>query len=101
MLKLCRLHYLSWILQVNLAVALGKPILPLLVEKMNWPPPGAMGPIFGEYIFVRFFQRDGERTTDDRYWPLDKFSELLMQLRYYIAPEVDAIPDGILLLNRM
>ena len=76
-------------------MALGKPIIPLLVEGMNWPPPGAMGPIFGEYIFVRFFQRDGpERTGDERYWPLDKFSELLMQLRYHIAPEVDAIPEG-------
>ena len=77
-------------------MALGKPIIPLLVEKMNWPPPGAMGPIFGEYIFVRFFQRDGEQTRDDRYWPQDKFSELLMQLRFYIAPEVDAIPEGII-----
>jgi len=54
-----------------------------------------MGPIFSEYIFVRFFQRDGETTNDDRYWAPDKFSELLLQLRYYIAPEVAAIPDGL------
>lgn len=81
-------------LQVNLAVALGKPIIPLLVEKMSWPPPGAMGPIFGEYIFVRFFQRDDEKTSDDRYWAPDKFSELLMQIRYSIPPVITSIPAG-------
>jgi hypothetical protein len=79
---------------VNLAVTLGKPIIPLLVEKMSWPPPGVMGPIFGEYIFVRFFQRPGEENKDERYWPVDKFTELLMQLRYTIAPDASLITKG-------
>jgi hypothetical protein len=79
--------------EVNLAVTLGKPIIPLLVEKMSWPPPGAMGPIFSEYIFVRFFQRPGEETKDKRFWAADKFQELLMQLRYHIAPELSLIPS--------
>ena len=82
------------LLQVNLAVTLGKPIIPLLVEKMSWPPPGSMGPIFGEYIFVRFFQRPEEKTGDDRYWAPDKFTELLMQLRYNIAPDNSLIVKG-------
>jgi hypothetical protein len=81
-------------MQVNLAVTLGKPIIPLQMEKMSWPPPGAMGPIFGEYIFVRFFQRPGEETKDERFWPDAKFTELLMQLRYTIAPDTSLITDG-------
>ena len=81
-------------LQVNLSVTLGKPIIPLMMESMPWPPSGAMGPIFGEYIFVRFFQRDGETTDDDRYWSSDKFNELLMQIRYNIAPDVALITKG-------
>ncbi|XP_069127354.1 uncharacterized protein [Argopecten irradians] len=69
--------------EVNLAVNLGKPMIPLLMEKMGWPPHGSMGPIFSEYLFVRFFQRGGEETNDQRYWPAPKFQELLMQLNIY------------------
>ncbi|XP_033738375.1 uncharacterized protein LOC117325953 [Pecten maximus] len=69
--------------EVNLAVNLGKPMIPLLMEKMGWPPQGSMGPIFSEYLFVRFFQRGGEETNDQRYWPVPKFHELLMQLNIY------------------
>ncbi|KAL3867356.1 hypothetical protein ACJMK2_044565 [Sinanodonta woodiana] len=68
--------------EVNLSVNLGKPMIPLQMEKMEWPPKGSMGPIFSEYLFVRFFQRPGEETKDDRYWPIPKFQEMLMQLNY-------------------
>ncbi|XP_050401057.2 uncharacterized protein LOC126817928 [Patella vulgata] len=67
--------------EVNLAVNLRKPIIPLLLENCAWPPPGSMGPIFSEYLYIQFFQRDTkEATPDDRYWPIPKFQELLMQL---------------------
>jgi len=79
---------------VNLAVTVGKPIIPLLMEKMSWPPAGAMGPIFSEYLYVRLFQRPGEQTNDDRFWPAGSFQELLMQLRYHIAPDQSLITDG-------
>ncbi|KAH3853811.1 hypothetical protein DPMN_096346 [Dreissena polymorpha] len=75
--------------EVNLAVNLGKSIIPLLMEKMDWPPKGSMGPIFSEYLFIRFFQRNGEETkeSDQRYWPLSKFNELLMQIHLHIVPD--------------
>jgi len=88
------LNNVQFYFQVNLSMTLGKPIIPLLMEKMSWPPPGSMGPIFGEYIFVRFFQRPEEKTGDDRYWAPDKFTELLMQLRYSFAPEKSLIVKG-------
>ena len=81
-------------LQVNEAVTLGKPIIPLLMEKMTWPPSGSMGPIFGEYLFIRFFTRPGEETGDQRFWSPDKFQELLMQLRYNIIPDESLVKDG-------
>ena len=80
--------------QVNLSVTLGKPIIPLLMEKLSWPPPGTMGPIFSEYLFIYFFQREVEKTNDDRCWPPDKFQELLMQLRYSVIPDDSIITDG-------
>ena len=60
-----------------------------------WPPKGAMGPIFSEYLFIRFFCRDGEKSkTPDIYWPESKFHELLMQLRFHVSPDVDIIKPG-------
>ncbi|XP_069138538.1 uncharacterized protein [Argopecten irradians] len=80
--------------EVNLSTSLGKPMIPLLMEKMAWPPKGSMGPIFSEYLFVRFFQRGGEETNDQRYWPVPKFQELLMQLNMYKAmPEESLITE--------
>ncbi|CAL1527344.1 unnamed protein product [Lymnaea stagnalis] len=74
--------------EVNLAVGLNKPIIPLLLEQCTWPPPGSMGPIFSEYLFIRFFQRAGEEVADQRYWSKDKFQELLMQLSMVgVAPK--------------
>ncbi|XP_071110008.1 uncharacterized protein [Haliotis cracherodii] len=74
--------------EVNLSVSLGKPIIPLLMEKLSWPPPGSMGPIFSEYLFIRFFTRPGEETGDIRYWSAAKFQELLMQVNYNnVKPE--------------
>lgn len=76
-------------------MTVGKPIIPLLMEKMTWPPAGAMGPIFSEFLYVRFFQCPGEQNNDDdRFWAPGSFQELLMQLRYHIAPDQSLITDG-------
>ncbi|XP_059147008.1 uncharacterized protein LOC131934876 [Physella acuta] len=72
--------------EVNLSVSLNKPIIPLLLEQCPWPPPGSMGPIFSEYLFIRFFQRKGEELEDQRFWPKDKFQELLMQFNVLGLP---------------
>ena len=81
---------------MNLSVNLNKPIIPLLMEKMDWPPKGSMGPIFSEYLFIRFFQRSGEETKekDQRYWPIPKFQELLMQLNFFVVPDPKMVKKG-------
>ena len=67
---------------------------------MNWPPPGAMGPIFGEYLFVRFFARPGEACNDGYTWPDAKMGELLMQLRHVVEPDGKLVtPSKLLLTN--
>ncbi|XP_050400000.1 uncharacterized protein LOC126817241 [Patella vulgata] len=67
--------------EVNLAVNLKKSIIPLKFDSCPWPPPGSMGPIFSEYLFIMFYQRKKEEeTNDERFWPVPKFQELLMQL---------------------
>ena len=88
--------YSRWLLQVNLAVNLNKPIIPLLMEKTDWPPKGSLGPIFSEYLFIRFFQQGGEETNakDKRYWAVPKFQELLMQLNYFVVPDQKMVKKG-------
>ena len=46
-----------------------------------------MGPIFGEYIFIRFFARPNEPKADDEYWPSAKFDELLQQMKATHGPD--------------
>lgn len=85
--------------QINLAIQLNKPIIPLLLDsKLKWPPSGSLGPILSEYLFIRFFQRPKEVTNDERYWPVDKFKELTMQLKQIIpftlnTTKIDSSPS--------
>ncbi|CAF4753495.1 unnamed protein product, partial [Rotaria magnacalcarata] len=58
------------------------------MEKLKWPPEGALGPIMSEYLYIRFYDR---KSNSDKYWPADKFPELLGQIRYHVAPNLDMI----------
>ncbi|CAF2920688.1 unnamed protein product [Rotaria sp. Silwood2] len=77
--------------QVNLAISIGKPLIPIQMEKQTWPPEGALGPLMSEYLFIRFF--DKKAINDPNYWPDDKFTELLGAIRYYVAPDPDMITE--------
>ncbi|CAF3498130.1 unnamed protein product [Rotaria socialis] len=74
--------------EVHLAISTGKPLIPLQMEKLKWPPEGALGPIMSEYLYIRFYDR---KSNSDNYWPADKFPELLGQIRYHVAPNLDMI----------
>ena len=74
--------------EVHLAVSTGKPLIPLQMEKQTWPPEGALGPIMSEYLFIRFFDR---KANDPDFWPAERFTELLGQIRYHVAPDPDMI----------
>ena len=76
--------------EVHLTVSTSKPLIPLQMEKQTWPPAGALGPIMSEYLFIRFFDR---KSNTDNYWPADRFTELLGQIRYHVAPDPDMISE--------
>lgn len=76
--------------EVHLTVSTGKALIPLQMEKQSWPPEGALGPIMSEYLFIRFYDR---KSNDENYWPKDKFTELLGQIRYSVAPDPDMISE--------
>jgi hypothetical protein len=77
--------------EVHLCVSTGKPIIPLQMEKQSWPPEGALGPIMSEYLFIRFFDR--KNTASTNFWPEERFTELLGQIRYHVAPDPDMISN--------
>lgn len=77
--------------QVNLAINVDKPLIPLQMEKQTWPPEGALGPLMSDYLFIRFFDR--KATNDPNFWPDERFTELLGQIRYHVAPDPDMISD--------
>lgn len=45
--------------EVSLADTLKKPIMPLLLENIDWPPTGPMSMVFSELLFINFY-RDEE-----------------------------------------
>ena len=59
--------------EVSLADALKKPIIPLLLEKIDWPPTGPMSMVFTQLLFINFY-RDEEVQMK---WTGPKFDELL------------------------
>ncbi|CAF1200313.1 unnamed protein product [Rotaria sp. Silwood1] len=76
--------------EVHLCISTGKPIIPLQMEKQTWPPEGALGPIMSEYLYIRFYDR---KSNSENYWPADRFTELLGQIRYHVAPDPDMISE--------
>jgi hypothetical protein len=77
--------------QVNLAINIGKPFIPLQMKKQTWSPEGALGPLMSKYLFIRFFDR--KATNDPNFWPDEKFAELLGQIRYHVAPDLTMISE--------
>lgn len=66
--------------EVSLADALKKPIIPLLLERMKWPPAGPMSMVFTEMLFINFYRNEASQMT----WTGDNFDELMEQLGQYV-----------------
>ncbi|CAD5120087.1 DgyrCDS8667 [Dimorphilus gyrociliatus] len=79
--------------EVNLSTNLGKPMIPILMEQLSWPPAGPMGPIMSEYLYIRFFKSGGMEKGDSVFWLPAKFQELLMQVRYFVVPDMKLITN--------
>ena len=76
--------------EVSLADALKKPIIPLLLEKMDWPPEGPMSMPFTQLLFINFYRDEQNQIK----WKGAKFNELLTKLHDYV-PGVDPFRKGV------
>ena len=66
--------------EVSLADALKKPIIPLVLEQMKWPPDGPMSLVFTELLYINLYKNETEQNS----WKGDKFNELVEKLDQYI-----------------
>jgi len=66
---------------VSLADALKKPIIPLLLEPMSWPPEGPMSMVFAPLLYVDFRQPSTDVQHD---WNCAQFDQLVKQIKRHI-----------------
>ena len=60
--------------EVSLADLLKKPIIPLLFEKIVWPPAGPMSMIFAKLLYIKM-------GAPEENIPLPKFQELVKEIK--------------------
>ena len=67
--------------EVSLADALKKPIIPLLLEQMTWPPEGPMSMPFTQLLYVDFCKPNVEIQN---HWNVPQFDDLLRKIQTHI-----------------
>ena len=69
--------------EISLTDALKKPLVPLMLEEVKWPPSGPMSMVFTELLYINMYKDETIQTT----WKGDKFDELIGKLQLHV-PEV-------------
>ena len=78
--------------EVNLADMLRMPIIPIMIEKTPWPPPGALAMILSQHVYVDLAGTGGHGGCGrDADWST-KIRELIRRLRLY----TNAVPKEVL-----
>ncbi|XP_071489580.1 uncharacterized protein [Diadema antillarum] len=67
--------------EVSLSDALRKPVVPLLMEQMTWPPEGPMSMTFTQLLYIDFTKETSQAKFDD-----EKFDELLLKIQEHAQP---------------
>ena len=75
--------------EVSLSDALKRPIIPLLLEDLKWPPEGPMGMVFTQLLYIDFIKPDVDIQNE---WKCPQFDELIRQMKLHIQDK-DTILD--------
>ena len=70
---------------MSLADVLKKPIIPLLLEPMSWPPEGPMSLIFAQLLYIDFSQPDAHIQQD---WDCPQFEQLINKINEHVDKPV-------------
>ena len=66
--------------EVSLADALKKPIIPLMLEQIKWPPDGPMSMVFTELLYINFYRGESVQSS----WKGEQFDELMSKLSQFV-----------------
>ena len=66
--------------EVSLADALKKPIIPLMLEQIKWPPDGPMSMVFTELLYINFYRDESVQSS----WKGEQFDELMSKLGQFV-----------------
>ena len=75
--------------EVSLSDALKRPIIPLLLEDLIWPPEGPMGMVFTQLKYIEFIKPDPNIQNE---WNCPQFDEFLGKIKGHI-PDKNAPID--------
>ena len=70
--------------EVSLADALNKPMIPLLLESMSWPPAGPMSLSFTQLLYIDFSSDEG---VQDR-WTGPQFDQMVGKIREIVPVQM-------------
>ncbi|XP_030833626.1 uncharacterized protein LOC100888215 [Strongylocentrotus purpuratus] len=73
--------------EVSLSDALRKPIIPLLLEEMTWPPEGPMSMTFTQLLYIDFTKETTQAGFED-----EKFDELIEKMNELAQPMIEVMP---------
>ena len=71
--------------EVSLADALKKPLIPLLLEKMTWPPEGPMSMAFTQLLYINFHSPD---VSIQNTWECPQLDELIAKICIHL-PQIE------------
>ena len=66
--------------EVSLSDALKRPIIPLLLEDLTWPPEGPMGTVFDQLLYIDFSKPDVSIQNE---WTCPQFDQLLKKINQH------------------
>ncbi|XP_071509003.1 uncharacterized protein [Diadema antillarum] len=70
--------------EVSLSDTLQKPIVPLLMKQMPWPPEGPMSMSFTQLLYIDFTKEASQANFDD-----EKFDELVLKIQENAQPTLE------------
>ena len=82
--------------EVNLADLLRLPIIPVMIDKTPWPPPGSLAIILSQHIYIDLAGTGGHGGCGrDADWSM-KMREMIRRLRLYTNPVTGNIDMGMI-----
>ena len=82
--------------EVNLADLLRLPIIPVMIDKTPWPPPGSLAIILSQHIYIDLAGTGGHGGCGrDADWSM-KMREMIRRLRLYTNPVSGNIDMGMI-----